>query len=113
MQPSDVGIGPPVRHRLVPSLQWAVAPFQGCGAPWAWIFGGELTTWVPVLPSFTWSIFFFRDMFTLCQSHYGVYACTHGRATIPDSDGMDPNTQVDVVWCMWASEDVLSVVLIR
>jgi hypothetical protein len=29
LQPSDDGTGPPARHCLVPSLQWAVAPFWG------------------------------------------------------------------------------------
>jgi hypothetical protein len=33
-------------------------------------------------------------MFTLSQSHYGVYACTLDRATISDCDEMDPSTQV-------------------
>jgi hypothetical protein len=46
------------RRCLVPSLQWAMLPFRGCEAPRVWIFGEELTTWVPVLLSFTWSILF-------------------------------------------------------
>jgi hypothetical protein len=41
-------------------------------------------------------------MFTLSQSHYGIYMCTPGRATILDSDGTDPSTQVDIVCCVWA-----------
>jgi hypothetical protein len=45
---------------------------------------------------------FYQGMFTLCQSHYGVYVCMHGRATFPDSDGIDPSTQVYAVRCMWA-----------
>jgi hypothetical protein len=40
---------------------------------------------------------FYHDMFTLCQSHYGIYACTPGGATIRDRDGMDPSTRVGVV----------------
>jgi hypothetical protein len=31
-----------------------------------------------------------------------VYACTPGRAIIPDSDGMGPSTQVYDVRCAWA-----------
>jgi hypothetical protein len=58
LHPSGEGTGPPARRRLVSSLQWAVAPFWGCEAPQAWIFGGELTAWVPVLPSFIWSTLF-------------------------------------------------------
>jgi hypothetical protein len=45
---------------------------------------------------------FYHDMFTLCHSHYGIYACIPSRATIPNSDGMDPNTRVYVVMCAWA-----------
>jgi hypothetical protein len=45
---------------------------------------------------------FYQDLFTLCQNHYGVYACTPSRDTIPDSDRMDPSTQVSAVRCAWA-----------
>jgi hypothetical protein len=32
-------------------LQWVVVPFLGMQSPWAWIFDGGLTVWVPVLPN--------------------------------------------------------------
>jgi hypothetical protein len=41
-------------------------------------------------------------MFTLCQSLYGVYACTPDGATISDSDETDPNTRVYAIMCTWA-----------
>jgi hypothetical protein len=63
--------------------------FRECDAPRAWIFGGELTAWVPVLPSFTWVHCFYQDMFTLCQSHCDILACIPGLATTSGGDGMD------------------------
>jgi hypothetical protein len=49
-----------------------VEPFWGMRSLWAWIFGGVLTMWIPVLPNLTWS----KSSFTggtliLCQSHHG------------------------------------------
>jgi hypothetical protein len=41
-------------------------------------------------------------MFTLCQSHYGVYACNPHQATILDNDEMNPITLVYIVKCAWA-----------
>jgi hypothetical protein len=55
LQPSDEGIGLPVRRCLVSSLQWVVAPFRGMWIPRAQIFGGVLTVWVPTLPNLIWS----------------------------------------------------------
>jgi hypothetical protein len=55
MRPSDEGTGPPARHCLIPSLQWGGDAFPGDVKPWAWIFGGVLTMWIPVLLNLIWS----------------------------------------------------------
>jgi hypothetical protein len=46
-------------------------------------------------------IAFYRHMFTLRWSHYGVYAYTPGRAITSDSDGTGHSTRVYAVKCAW------------
>jgi hypothetical protein len=41
-------------------------------------------------------------MFTLCEGHYGVYACIPGRVILSVSDEMDPSTRVYAVRCACA-----------
>jgi hypothetical protein len=67
----------PVFSCLVLSLQWAVVPFGGCEAPWAWIFGGELTASVPALLNLTWGKSLLPgDAYPMVESlwHLGMYS---------------------------------------
>jgi hypothetical protein len=72
MQPLDEGTWSPTKRSLVPSsysVKWRLS--GGCEAPG---LGYSLES-------------FYQDMFNLCQSYYGIYACIPGQATTPDSDG--------------------------
>jgi hypothetical protein len=54
-----------------------LASFGGCGAPWAQIFGGELTALVPALLNLTWGKSFLPgDAYPLAVSSWrlGVYS---------------------------------------
>jgi hypothetical protein len=51
--------------------------FEGCEAPRAWIFSGELTIWIPTLPNLVWGKLFLPwDSYPLAESswHLGVYS---------------------------------------
>jgi hypothetical protein len=72
-----------------------VEPFSGSEAPRAWIFGGELTGWVPVLPSFTWSILLLPRYVNLMSESLWHSCNLH-------NDRMDCSSRVYAVWCAWA-----------
>jgi hypothetical protein len=85
-----------------PLLQWAVAPFGGCEAPRARVFGGELTASIPTLPNLTWGKSFLPgDAYPMAESswHLGVYSwsccCVRWRW-----DGF--STRVHTIRCTWA-----------
>jgi hypothetical protein len=59
LQSSDEGTELSTRRCLVPSCDnWWWRLSRGVWSPWAWIFYGVLTVWVPVLPNLTWSKLF-------------------------------------------------------
>jgi hypothetical protein len=63
--------------------QWRLS--SGCEAPRAWILGGILTAWVPMLPNLTWSKSFLpEDAYPLSEPSWclGMYPWSSG-------DGMD------------------------
>jgi hypothetical protein len=94
---------PTTRRCLVLSQQWAVVPCRGCEAPRAWIFGGELTAWVPVLLSFTWSILFLPGCVYL-MSEASRRLGTYPWSIYYVRQWWDRfSTWVRVVRCAWAS----------
>jgi hypothetical protein len=43
----------------------------------------------------------YQGVLIRCQSYRGDYACSFGRATVLDGDGMGSSTQVPTAKCAW------------